>query len=168
MWILIVILILVFIFKSTKNKRNTAQQQRTYRQIQQDIRKYERWQNSPVMNRHYELLEKERILYSKVHQSGNYHGPDAYRFEALCLEDISIAEEFIALCNECNQDIPSYPAFKQLAIFYEKQGNYHLAIPLCDEAIRLGFTDDGTKDGMKGRLARLEKKYYGKQKTTAE
>lgn len=48
--------------------------------------------------------------------------------------------------------------YKKLAIIYEKEGNYSQAIQLCEEALSFGFTDDGTKGGMEGRLAKLKKK----------
>lgn len=53
--------------------------------------------------------------------------------------------------------ITSIP-YKKLAIIYEKEGNYSQAIQLCEEALSFGFTDDGTKGGMEGRLAKLKKK----------
>ena len=118
----------------------------------------ENFWDSPILRQHYNLLADEERLYSRVHQSGDYRSSDAYHFEAVCKEDISLAEEFVQLHKKYNQTIPHYPCFKQLAIFYEKQGNYHLAITVCEEAIRLGFEDDGTKGGMTGRIEKLEKK----------
>lgn len=52
----------------------------------------------------------------------------------------------------------SYPAFKQLAVIYEKSGQVQAAVALCKEAIALGYTRDGTKGGMEARLAKLMKK----------
>lgn len=157
--IIIIALIIVFSKKSSKNSGSN------YKKVLKKSLKLSEYYNHPTVKRHYEILEKINPLYSKVHKSGDYHSKDAYKFESLCLEDISHAEEFAELCKKYNQPVKSYPAFKQLAIFYEKQGNPQLAIPLCEESIRVGFYDDGTKDGMEGRLKRLEKKYNngGKQ-----
>ncbi len=47
---------------------------------------------------------------------------------------------------------------KNFRINLSKQGNYHLAITVCEEAIRLGFEDDGTQNGMTGRIDKLMKK----------
>ena len=41
---------------------------------------------------------------------------------------------------------------------YEKQGDIDEAIEICKEAIAKGYNDDGTKEGMRGRIKRLEKK----------
>lgn len=53
--------------------------------------------------------------------------------------------------------ISSLP-YKQFAIICEKEGNIPQAIWACKQAIELGLTDDGSKDGMQGRLDRLLKK----------
>lgn len=50
------------------------------------------------------------------------------------------------------------PAFKRLAIIYEKSGEIDLAIDMCKKALKYGQESDGTKDGFKGRLKKLELK----------
>lgn len=136
----------------------TYEQSRIYQELREAQAKREELWNAPVVRRHYDLLDQEGILYSKVHKSGDYHSSDAYHFEVICKEDISLAEEFVRLYKSHGQIVPRYPCFKQLAIFYEKQGNYHLAVTVCEEAIRLGFEEDGTQGGMTGRMEKLEKK----------
>lgn len=140
---------------SLKSSKSSHDIDKITRKLQEEQENF--WDN-PVNKRHFELLELEGQLYSKVHKSGDYHSDDAYYFEAVCTEDISLAEEFVRLHKKYDQTIPRYPCFKQLAIFYEKQGNYHLAITVCEEAIRLGFEEDGTQGGMTGRIEKLEKK----------
>lgn len=54
--------------------------------------------------------------------------------------------------------IPYFPTFKQLAIIYEKEGDYENAIKICEYAIAEGFENDKTKGGMTGRLEKLRKK----------
>lgn len=51
-----------------------------------------------------------------------------------------------------------YSTFKRLAIIYEKQKRYREAIKVCENAIALDATNDGTDGGMQSRLARLKKK----------
>lgn len=134
------------------------EQSTIYRELESAQKKREELWNSPVVRRHYDLLDEEGRLYSKIHKSGDYHSADAYRFESICKEDISIAEEFVRLYKNNREIVPRYPCFKQLAIFYEKQGNYHLAVTVCEEAIRLGFEEDGTQGGMTGRMEKLDRK----------
>ncbi len=54
--------------------------------------------------------------------------------------------------------LPRYSSFKELAILYEKEGDYKSAIDVCKEAIEVGQTNDGTKGGMTARMERLRKK----------
>lgn len=54
--------------------------------------------------------------------------------------------------------IPNYPAFKALAIIYEKEGDYKSAIKVCKDAIRTGQANDGTQGGMRERIKKLEAK----------
>lgn len=53
---------------------------------------------------------------------------------------------------------PRVPTYKRLAMAYEKQGDINKAIEVCKEAIAKGYNYDGTKEGMHGRIKRLEKK----------
>ena len=55
-------------------------------------------------------------------------------------------------------DFVTVEPFKRLAIMYEKEGNLQYAMLFCDYALSLGYNDDGTKGGMKGRLDKLRKK----------
>lgn len=50
------------------------------------------------------------------------------------------------------------PAFKRLAIIYEKQKEYEKAIEICEKAIEYGEESDGTKEGFRGRIKKLESK----------
>lgn len=49
-------------------------------------------------------------------------------------------------------------AFKDLSIYYEKQGFYSEAIKVCDATIACGYVKDGTKSRMIGRKEKLKKK----------
>jgi len=70
-----------------------------------------------------------------------------------CQKDIGIAAEFVAEFGE----VPRIPAFKRLAIIYERQDRYEEALTVCDQALNIGTTD-GTKGGFEGRKERLRKK----------
>ncbi|MGL6186041.1 MAG: tetratricopeptide repeat protein [Clostridium chrysemydis] len=50
------------------------------------------------------------------------------------------------------------PAFKRLAIIYENKKDYEKAIQICQKAIECGQESDGTKNGFKGRLEKLNNK----------
>lgn len=79
-----------------------------------------------------------------------------------CKEDIESIDEFLdAWMAEYDDDEPPrIPAFKRLAIIYEKQGDYEKAIDVCEMAMDRGL-DDGTKGGFEGRKQRLQNKMNG-------
>ena len=113
--------------------------------------------NDKVNRRHYENLVTLLECYKKVTAKKDYFGADANLLIKLCEDDIKIAPEFIDLHKKYNQVIPSYPAFKKLAMLYEKRKEFDCAATVCVQAIKFGFIDDGTKGTMYGRLSRMLK-----------
>lgn len=90
----------------------------------------------------------------------------------LCNEDIGLAKLFKAYWEDLQKTgyyeeaydrLPVYPSFKRLAIIYDKRKDYDKAISICQQAIELGYVDDGTDGQMPGRIARLMRK-AGNQK----
>jgi len=71
-----------------------------------------------------------------------------------CREDIESVQSFL---DAWDGEPPRIPAFKRLAIIYDKQENYQEAIEICDKALQLGLSD-GTKGGFEGRKQRLQNK----------
>jgi len=78
-----------------------------------------------------------------------------------CKEDIRQLQKFLKAYEKEYGDIPQCPSVIQLAIIYEKNGEFQKAIDLCNFAIRLRLKD-GTKSGFHGRSTKLEKKLYKK------
>ncbi len=112
---------------------------------------------SPGVNLHFDLLNEAAPLYSSVVKSKNYSGASAVHLEALLQKDIALAPKIYADLKRDFGVLPRYPAFKQLAILYERRGELERAAEVCRLAIKGGFDDDGTASKMRGRLARLEK-----------
>ena len=52
---------------------------------------------------------------------------------------------------------PDNKVLKQLALLYEYEGEFDWAIWACQVALHFGITDDGTKKGFAGRIAKLQK-----------
>lgn len=130
----------------------------------------------PFVQLHFELLERIRAE------------KDPEKKKLLCMNDIELYHDFcngwvmqvddqkmkrILLDRSLGEEqppayyedqfkyqynIPRYPSFKELAILYEKEGDYKSAIGVCKEAIEVGQADDGTKGGMAARIERLKKK----------
>jgi len=70
-----------------------------------------------------------------------------------CKEQISIAEKSAPACFEKFKALPHHTGYEQLAIIYEKQGQFEEAIVLCEKGRKQGWANDFEK-----RLARLNKK----------
>lgn len=124
-----------------------------------------------VVNRHYQLIEDVKSSYKAANALEGVNGTEMEHVIALCMEDIDLAGEFARYYREKHQALidggyadqnsfgnalPGYPAFKRLAIIYEKQKKYDEAIEVCKKAIALGYVDDGTREKMYGRLKKLE------------
>lgn len=61
--------------------------------------------------------------------------------------------------NKTNNKIIDYNiGYHKLILAYEKMGQYHKAIEMCEEAITQGFPNDKTKYGLVGRIERIKKK----------
>lgn len=136
------------------------ERQEIYRKLDELNEKYKTY-----VEKHYNLLEKIGYQYSIAINQNNIFNNETEKCIQLCNEDISIApilkEYFTEECIIRKQEInlPTYSSFKNLAMIYEKQEKYDLAIDACINAIKLGFLRDGTTGGMQGRLAKLIKKY---------
>lgn len=74
-----------------------------------------------------------------------------------CLEDIELAPAYRKWWYRAGVkgSLPDYYTFKRLAIIYEKRKEYDKAIDICNKAIAMGFTNDGTEGGMRARKEKL-------------
>lgn len=108
---------------------------------------------------------KIKDLYSSVSKGAFVDDSYMGKIINLCIEDIGLAHDVLRYQKDIDVLIFGkeyseyyYYSFIRLAVIYEKQKRYQEAIRICENAIRLKATNDGTKGGMKGRLERLKKK----------
>lgn len=100
--------------------------------------------------------------YSVLYNMGLIDGSEIDDFILMCKNNITEYKLYSEILQKDGLEVPhSVPAYKRLAMIYEKQGNYKEAIEVCAEAINNQAYDDGTKGRMRGRLARLIRKYDG-------
>ena len=59
---------------------------------------------------------------------------------------------------ECSDMPKKNDAYTYMVKTYEQLGDYQKAIEICELALSYGFTEDGTKDGFKGRILKLTNK----------
>lgn len=117
-----------------------------------------------VIRRVADLTERCDEMYSSCVKTGAWNSSSAQKLVGMLLECTSLSEQDKAYWVEegkiSHTHYPHtyYKPYIILAKVYEKQGHYDKAIATCREAIKKGYTDDGTKGGMRGRIERLEKK----------
>ena len=111
------------------------------------------------LSKFYDLINKIRETYSVINSVGSFSDTAGDNLIQLCAEAITI-EDDIKEKREYYEDCTfemSEPC-KTLAMIFEKREEYQRAATICVYAIQGGYTSDGTKSGMRGRLARMIKK----------
>lgn len=120
-----------------------------------------------VVKRHFELVEQIGVAYTIANNLSAPDSPEMDKVIDLCNEDIRLAASFKAYWEDLHKTgyyeeayakLPVYPSYKRLAIIYDKRKDYDRAISICQQAIELGYVDDGTDGQMPGRIARLMRK----------
>lgn len=110
-------------------------------------------------NKYFTGMEEIETNWSVLYNLNCYTGTRADKFIADCKKNINDFYSWQKIAKTYGEDSPpSVPAFKRLAMIYEKQGLYENSIAVCREAILACACSDGTKGGMKGRLTRMIKK----------
>lgn len=107
---------------------------------------------------YFKTLDDIESMWSVISNLKLTSGPQVDTFVEKCYTNIAQLHNMINLEKTYghSSDVPrSVPAFKRLAMLYEKQGDYENAINICADAIRIGAVNDDTKGKMYGRLARL-------------
>ena len=109
---------------------------------------------------YYDNSQKIESQWSILYNLKTYTGSNADRYMELCRLNI---QQYTKM-NDRGKHYTDYesplgvPAYKRLAMLYEKQGNYEASFEVCIEAIKSGILYDGNKSGFKGRAARMIKK----------
>ena len=111
-----------------------------------------------ALKEYFDAMEKMNHQWSVIYNLKDYSSKRAERFEIMCAQQI---DRFLTINQKWSQyenPAPRTDAFKLLSILYERQGRIDDAANVCLKSIEYGYESDGTKGGMRGRLARLIKK----------
>jgi len=108
-----------------------------------------------ISSMYFKQLEKIQSDWSLLYNLKDYTGFRARRFEDLCKNNIHLYKQMnsIALTYHTTP-APNAPAFKRLAMLYEKQEKYNDSVAVCVDAL----DHNAWGDGMQGRLVRMLKK----------
>lgn len=116
--------------------------------------------NFVAMERQYYALSDE--IESDYSVATNTAAPDSEvynKIERKCLDAMALFQMLVPLWDKYERGIPTSSApYKRLSMIREKRGDYEGAALACVQQLRLGVEGDGTKGGMRGRLARMVKK----------
>ena len=102
-----------------------------------------------IVDRHFQLIQ----LIAEKRKAGN-----DLRAMFYCKQDIDLVPKLNEYWDKMHEERPNIYSFKFLAMIYEKRGEYDKAIDVCKQAIKLGYSHDGTKGGMKARIEKLKQK----------
>ena len=109
----------------------------------------------PIWDKYRIGMEKLQSEWSVIYNKKIYNRKRAERYEYDCIKNIQLYKQLIAIDKKYGEKSPpNVPAYKRLAMLYEKQGKYEKAVTVCTDALRNGACGDG----MQGRLARMIKK----------
>lgn len=109
----------------------------------------------PLWDKYLNDLNKIEKAWSRLYNSKQYTGAVADMLETACLRNIELYKKISQAENERGgTPPPNAPAFKRLAMLYEKQGLYEEAVLVCRDAL-----DNGAHgDKMVNRFERMIKK----------
>lgn len=114
-----------------------------------------------ISDKYYSGMEKLQADWSVMYNLKDYIGKRATKYEFDCKRNIHLYKQ-MALIEKRNGEEPSknIPAFKRLAMLYEKQEKFEEAIIVCKEACSYGMDE-------RSRMIRMIKK-AGRAPTTEE
>lgn len=116
-------------------------------QFQQEI--------EPISSKYYSQMKKIESDWSVLYNSKDYSGTRGKDFEQQCRMNINLYKQMAKIEKSYGETPPAnVPAFKRLAMLYEKQGLYEKSADVCKEALNCGANGDG----MEARLIRMTKK----------
>ena len=116
--------------------------------------KYERYlkEVDAVADRYFTKMQEIEQDWSVMYNLKDYTGIRAESFEKLCLTNIADYKEMRKIDRKHGEKTATnIPAFKRLAMLYEKQGRYEEAVKVCKQAYSLGMDE-------RSRMVRMIKK----------
>lgn len=106
----------------------------------------------PTSDKYYALLEKIEKDWSTLHNLKEYTGTLAQKVEKECIDAINYFKKMHAIDIKHGESSPqNIPAFRRLAILYERQGKCESSVDVCKQAIAFGMDE-------RARMLRMIKK----------
>lgn len=128
-----------------------------------EAEKFMRYQKEvkQVSQTYYSQMNRIQEDWSTLYNLSVYTGFFGERFEKLCLANIANYKEMLRIDKKYGKKTATnIPAFKRLAMLYEKQGRFEEAVEVCKQAYSLGMDE-------RSRMVRMIKK-AGRKPTPEE
>lgn len=126
----------------TTNEWETLKRLNNWNFREDAIAVFTQYQNEvkPVSDKYYALMEKIERNWSVLYNSKNYTGRLAVSFEKDCLDDIAYYKKMYEIDSKYGESSPlNVPAFRRLAMLYEKQERFEESVTVCKEALSYGI-----------------------------
>lgn len=105
-----------------------------------------------ISDKYYSLMDNIQRDWSVLYNLKDYTGKIAHKIEEECLEDIALYNKMREIDMKYGESSPTnIPAFKRLAMLYEKQEKFEEAIDICKQACSFGMDE-------RSRMIRMIKK----------
>lgn len=106
----------------------------------------------PISDKYYSIMDKIQKDWSVLYNMKDYTGKLASKIEKECFEDIALYDKMREIDTKYGESSPiNIPAFKRLAMLYEKQGRFEESVKVCKKAYSYGMDE-------RARMARMIKK----------
>lgn len=118
------------------------------------IKQFEKYQKEvkPISDKYYTLMLKIENDWSVLYNLNSFNGKLADGFEMNCKEDIELYKRMRLIDEKYGEKTATnIPAYKRLAMLYEKQGKFEDAVSVCKEAFLNGMDE-------RNRMVRMIKK----------
>lgn len=119
-----------------------------------DTIRFERYgkEVNKVANRYYATMEQIEKEWSILYNLKEYTGNRAAAFEKACKDNIELYKRMHEIDLKYGEKTATnIPAYRRLAMLYEKQGFYEKSVAVCKEAISFGMDE-------RSRMIRMIKK----------
>ena len=105
-----------------------------------------------ISDKYYSLMDNIQRDWSVLYNLKDYTGKIAHKIEEECFEDIALYNKMREIDMKYGESSPTnIPAFKRLAMLYEKQEKFEEAIDICKQACSFGMDE-------RSRMIRMIKK----------
>lgn len=118
---------------------------------------YHRYQAAitPIADLYYPQMQDIEDDWSVLRDRKSYSGKKSEAFIHKCLENIDLYKRMIEIELRFGyRQPPNAPAFKRLAMLYEKRGDYEKSISVCVDALQCGAWGGGMRKRLKQMIAK--------------